>query len=30
MKITNEIKKQKALEIMKTLDIYKPYIKGFE
>lgn len=23
-------KKNKAIEIMKTLDIYKPYIKGFE
>ena len=30
MNITIENKKQKALEIMKTLDIYKPYIKGFE
>ncbi len=30
MNITIENKKQKALELMKTLDIYKPYIKGFE
>lgn len=30
MNITIEYKKQKALELMKTLDIYKPYIKGFE
>ena len=30
MNITTENKKQKALELMKTLDIYKPYIKGFE
>lgn len=26
MNITIEYKKQKALELMKTLDIYKPYI----
>lgn len=30
MNITREEKKAKALEIMKTLDIYKPYIKGFQ
>ena len=30
MNITIEEKKQKALELMKKLDIYKPYIKGFE
>ena len=30
MNITIENKKQKALELMKKLDIYKPYIKGFE
>ena len=30
MNITIENKKQKALELMKTLDIYKPCIKGFE
>ena len=30
MNITIKYKKQKALELMKTLDIYKPYIKGFE
>lgn len=30
MNITIEQKKQKALELMKKLDIYKPYIKGFE
>lgn len=30
MQITIEEKKQKALELMKKLDIYKPYIKGFE
>lgn len=30
MNITIEYKKQKALELMKTLGIYKPYIKGFE
>ena len=27
---TNEQKKEKAIEILKTLDIYKPYIQGFE
>ena len=30
MKITNEIKKQKAIELMNKLNIYKPYICGFE
>lgn len=30
MNITKEIKKQKAIEFMKKLDIYKPYIQGFE
>ena len=31
MNITiEEKKKQKALELMRKLDIYKPYIKGFE
>ena len=30
MNITIEEKKQKAVELMKKLDIYKPYIKGFE
>ena len=30
MNITIEEKKQKALELMKKLNIYKPYIKGFE
>lgn len=25
-----QAKKEKAIELMKTLDIYKPYIKGFE
>lgn len=30
MKITNEIKKQKAIELMQQLEIYKPYIRGFE
>ena len=29
MNITTENKKQKAIEIMNELDIYKPYIKGF-
>lgn len=27
---TTITKKQKAIELMKKLDIYKPYIKGFE
>lgn len=30
MNITIEQKKQKALELMNTLNLYKPYIKGFE
>ena len=30
MNITNAIKKQKAIELMNKLNIYKPYIKGFE
>lgn len=30
MKITRQQKKEKALEIMKTMDIYKPYITGFK
>ena len=30
MKITNEIKKQKAIELMNKLNIYKPYIHGFK
>lgn len=30
MKITNAIKKQKAIELMQQLEIYKPYIRGFE
>ena len=30
MKITNEVKKQKAIELMNKLNIYKPYIRGFE
>ena len=30
MKIKREDKKIKAIEIMTTLDIYKPYIKGFK
>ena len=29
MNITKQDKKAKAIEIMKTLDIYKPYIDGF-
>lgn len=29
MNITTENKKQKAIELMNKLDIYKPYIKGF-
>ena len=27
---TKEERKEKALEIMQKLEIYKPYIKGFE
>ena len=30
MKISRQQKKEKAIEVMKTMDIYKPYIKGFE
>ena len=30
MKTTNEIKRQKAIALMNKLDIYKPYIRGFE
>lgn len=30
MNITMENKKQKAIELMKKLDIYEPYIHGFE
>lgn len=30
MNITMENKKQKAIELMKKLDIYEPYIRGFE
>ena len=30
MNITRDIKKEKAVEFMKKLDIYKPYIKGFK
>ena len=30
MNIEREIKKQKAIEYLKKLDIYKPYIKGFK
>ena len=30
MNTTIEERKEKAIEIMKTLDIYKPYIKGFK
>ena len=30
MKITREVKTQKAIELMNKLDIYKPYIKGFK
>ena len=30
MNITREDKKVKAIELMKKLDIYKPYIKGFK
>ncbi len=28
--MTKQAKKNKAIELMKTLDIYKPYIQGFE
>ena len=30
MNVTKEIKKQKAIELMQQLEIYKPYIRGFE
>lgn len=30
METSRELKKKKAIEIMNKLDIYKPYIKGFE
>ena len=30
MNITIENKKQKAIELMNKLEIYKPYIKGFK
>ena len=30
MNISIEQKKQKAIELMNTLNLYKPYIKGFE
>ena len=30
MNITRDIKKEKAVELMKKLDIYKPYIKDFK
>lgn len=30
MNITNEQKKNKAIEIMQKLDIYAPYIRGFQ
>ena len=30
MNVTKEIKKQKAIELMQQLNIYKPYICGFE
>ena len=30
MNITIEKKKQKAIELLNKLDIYKPYIKGFK
>lgn len=29
MNITREIKKQKAIELLKQLNIYEPYIEGF-
>ncbi len=28
--MTKQVKKNKAIELMKTLDIYVPYIQGFE
>lgn len=30
MNVTIEKKKEKALDILKTLNIYKPYIEGFK
>ena len=30
MKTTQEQRKQKAVELMKMMEIYKPYIDGFE
>ena len=30
MNVTIEKKKEKAVDILKTLDIYKPYIDGFK
>lgn len=30
MKITREVKKQKAIELMNKLDIYKPYIVDYQ
>ena len=30
MNISNKIKKAKAVEMLKELDIYKPYIEGFK
>ena len=30
MNTTRQQKKDKALEVMKTMDIFKPYIKGFK
>ncbi len=30
MNITRQVKKDKAIELMKELDIYQPYIDGFE
>ena len=30
MNITNEQKKNKAIQIMQKLDIYAPYIRGFQ
>ena len=30
MENKNITKKEKAIEIMKKMDIYKPYIKGFK
>ena len=30
MKDMNTAKKEKAIQLLKEMDIYKPYIKGFE